>query len=141
VQVSVVGLGEKFENAKIERFSQMLEQPTVGRQIDVGQYLLRQLSNRNEKFLENRPRQVGARNRSDRLTPHDARQIGDDMTWIRQPFLDSTEALGYTVVHGHSAVSSPEIRGNRIGLDTGAVWSGCLTAMVLTDAARDVLQT
>ena len=26
------------------------------------------------------------------------------------------------VVRGHSAVSSPEIRGNLIGLDTGAVW-------------------
>jgi len=69
------------------------------------------------------------------------RQTGEDMMWIRQPFLDSTENWGYTVVHGHSAVSSPEIRGKRIGLDTGAVWSGCLTAMVLTDTARDVLQT
>ena len=69
------------------------------------------------------------------------RQTDEDMMWIRQPFLDSTEDWGYTVVHGHSTVSSPEVRGNRIGLDTGAVWSGCLTAMVFTDTARDVLQT
>jgi hypothetical protein len=43
------------------------------------------------------------------------------MTWIPQPFLDFTEDWGYTVVQGHSAVSSPEIQGNWIGLDTGAV--------------------
>jgi serine/threonine protein phosphatase 1 len=69
------------------------------------------------------------------------RQSDEDMMWIRQPFLDSTEDWGYTVVHGHSTVSAPEVRGNRIGLDTGAVWSGSLTAMVFHDTARDVLQT
>jgi serine/threonine protein phosphatase 1 len=52
------------------------------------------------------------------------RQTDEDMMWIRQPFLDSTED-----------------RGNRIGLDTGAVWSGCLTVMEFTDTAHDVLQT
>ena len=69
------------------------------------------------------------------------RQTGEDMMWIRQPSLDSSEDCGYTVVNGHSAVYLPEIRGKRIGLNTGAVWSGCLTVMVLTDTARDVLQT
>ena len=30
--------------------------------------------------------------------------------------------MGYTVVHGHSTVAAPDIRPNRINLDTGAVW-------------------
>ena len=69
------------------------------------------------------------------------RQTPEDLLWIRAPFLDSTEDWGYTVVHGHSTVSEPEIRENRIALDTGAVWTGRLTAMVFHGDARDVLQT
>lgn len=69
------------------------------------------------------------------------RQTAEDLLWIRAPFLDSTEDWGYTVVHGHSTVTEPEIRENRINLDTGAVWTGRLTAMVFHGDARDVLQT
>lgn len=70
-----------------------------------------------------------------------AAQAEQDLLWIRHPFLDSSEDWGYTVVHGHSPVETPEIRENRINLDTGAVWSGRLTAMVFHDDHRDVLQT
>ena len=33
------------------------------------------------------------------------------------------------VVHGHTVTRAPEVRGNRIGIDTGAYASGMLTAL------------
>tara|TARA_A100001037_G_scaffold142723_1_gene129290 strand:+ start:504 stop:1211 length:708 start_codon:yes stop_codon:yes gene_type:complete len=64
-----------------------------------------------------------------------------DLMWIRNPFLDSLEDWGYTVVHGHTTVVEPDIRENRIDIDTGAVWTGRLTAMAFHGVARDVIQT
>lgn len=69
------------------------------------------------------------------------RQSDKDMLWIRHPFLDSDADCGYMVVHGHSTVAAPEIRPNRINLDTGAVWSGLLTAMAFYGESRYALQT
>jgi serine/threonine protein phosphatase 1 len=45
------------------------------------------------------------------------------------------------VVHGHSITDQPEIRDNRIGIDTGAYRSGVLTCLVLDGEARSFLQT
>jgi serine/threonine protein phosphatase 1 len=45
------------------------------------------------------------------------------------------------VVHGHSISDQPEIRHNRIGIDTGAYRSGVLTCLVLAGATRSFLQT
>ena len=64
-----------------------------------------------------------------------------DLMFIRNPFLDSLEDWGYTVVHGHTTVAEPDIRENRIDIDTGAVWTGRLTAMAFHGVARDVIQT
>lgn len=58
-------------------------------------------------------------------------QIGEDLMWIREPFLLSDADLGAVVVHGHTPVGAPERRANRIGIDTGAVYGGRLTAAVL----------
>ena len=44
-----------------------------------------------------------------------------DLIWIRREFLDSGEDLGKFVVHGHTPVSLPEVRSNRIDIDTWAV--------------------
>lgn len=60
-----------------------------------------------------------------------ARQTAEDMLWIRDPFLRSSYDHGCVVVHGHTPVDAPEVRFNRINIDTGAVWSGCLTALVM----------
>lgn len=67
-------------------------------------------------------------------------QSDHDHMWIRQPFLDSTADHGATVVHGHSISAEPTLRKNRIGIDTGAYFSGVLTAVALDGAAVALLQ-
>ncbi len=60
-----------------------------------------------------------------------AAQSAQDLLWIREPFLSSTEAFGVVVVHGHTPEAAPVMRRNRIGIDTGAVMGGRLTCAVL----------
>jgi serine/threonine protein phosphatase 1 len=62
-----------------------------------------------------------------------AAQSPEDMLWIREPFLSATENFGQVVVHGHTPVHSPDVRKNRIDIDTGAVFGGLLTAAVLEE--------
>lgn len=65
-----------------------------------------------------------------------------DLRWIRNEFLDDDETdHGVMVVHGHTIASEPEVRRNRIGIDTGCFSSGCLTALVLEGDARRFLST
>jgi serine/threonine protein phosphatase 1 len=54
-----------------------------------------------------------------------------DLLWIREPFLSSKADHGVVVVHGHTPRPAPEVRPNRIGIDTGAVMGGVLTCLVL----------
>ena len=68
-------------------------------------------------------------------------QVPDDLLWIRHEFLDSDETFEKVVVHGHSPGREPVVRANRIGIDTGAVFSGCLTAVRLEADRRDFLNT
>lgn len=63
-----------------------------------------------------------------------------DLIWIRGPFLQSEEDFGKIVVHGHTPRATPEIRANRIGIDTGAVFTDRLTALRLEDGSRRLLQ-
>ena len=58
-------------------------------------------------------------------------QDEEDLLWIREPFLGSPYDHGCVVVHGHTPVEAPDVRFNRINIDTGAVWSDCLTALVM----------
>ena len=60
-----------------------------------------------------------------------AAQVAEDLLRIRQPFLYSEQAFGAVVVHGHTPVKAPVVRANRIAIDTGAVFGGPLTAVVL----------
>lgn len=69
------------------------------------------------------------------------RQRDDDMLWIREPFLGSFEEHEVVVVHGHTPVDEAEVHNNRIAVDTGAVWSGCLTAVVLHGDRQSFLHT
>jgi serine/threonine protein phosphatase 1 len=68
-------------------------------------------------------------------------QKQSDLRWIRQPFLDHADDHGFIVVHGHTIASQVDVRGNRIGLDTGAYRTGVLTAIGLEGADRWFLQT
>jgi serine/threonine protein phosphatase 1 len=64
------------------------------------------------------------------LVPFD-RQSMHDLLWIRDEFLSSTHYHGKCVVHGHTPVPHPDLRHNRINVDTGAWQSGSLTCAVL----------
>jgi serine/threonine protein phosphatase 1 len=72
--------------------------------------------------------------------PLDAQRPAD-MLWIRDEFLHSRRDFGKIVVHGHTITETPEIRPNRIGIDTGAFASGTLTSLVLQDDTWSFLQT
>jgi serine/threonine protein phosphatase 1 len=58
-------------------------------------------------------------------------QVREDMLRMRQPFLYSETDFGAVVVHGHTPVKQPVIKHNRIAIDTGAVFGGKLTCLVL----------
>jgi serine/threonine protein phosphatase 1 len=58
-------------------------------------------------------------------------QTREDMLRIRQPFLYTERDLGAVVVHGHTPVKTPVVQHNRIAIDTGAVFGGVLTCVVL----------
>ena len=58
-------------------------------------------------------------------------QREEDLYWIREPFLSWTGDNGKIVVHGHTIGEEPQLRRNRIGIDTGAYATGVLTCLVL----------
>jgi len=70
-----------------------------------------------------------------------AEQEPQDLLWIRDVFLSSTADFGKIVVHGHSITDAPDVRRNRIGIDTGAFASGKLTCLVLQGQDLAFLQT
>jgi serine/threonine protein phosphatase 1 len=65
-----------------------------------------------------------------------ADQKPHDLMWIRDPFLSSRQTFEKFVVHGHSPTGKPEIRRNRIGIDTRAFRTGRLTALCLEGKKR-----
>jgi serine/threonine protein phosphatase 1 len=56
-----------------------------------------------------------------------SKQREQDLLWIRSDFLEHDGQFEKIVVHGHTPVTEPEIRANRINLDTGAYATGKLT--------------
>lgn len=62
-----------------------------------------------------------------------------DLLWIRDDFLFEPAVFEKVVVHGHTPTPIPEIRPNRIGVDTGAYKFGRLTALVLEGADRSFI--
>tara|TARA_B100000315_G_scaffold254998_1_gene297269 strand:- start:5229 stop:5987 length:759 start_codon:yes stop_codon:yes gene_type:complete len=64
-----------------------------------------------------------------------------DLNWIREPFLSSELNHGKFVVHGHSINNDPDIQSNRMGIDTGAYRTGCLTCAIFESKHVRFLQT
>ncbi len=58
-------------------------------------------------------------------------QAREDLLRMRQPFLYSEADFGAVVVHGHTPVKEPVVRHNRVAIDTGAVFGGKMTCLVL----------
>ena len=68
-------------------------------------------------------------------------QAAEDLLWIREDFTRSRADHGCIVVHGHSISEEVERMPNRIGIDTGAFYTGMLTALVLEGDQQRLLQT
>lgn len=68
-------------------------------------------------------------------------QSSEDLLWIRDEFITSRADHGHCVVHGHTIVDEPELRPNRIGIDTGAYISNVLSCLVLEGTERRIIQT
>ena len=66
------------------------------------------------------------------------RQSPDDLLRIRRAFLDSEADHGCVVVHGHSPTRDrlPELRANRVNLDTGAVFEGGRLTLAVFEESR-----
>lgn len=73
-------------------------------------------------------------------TPLDA-QSERDILWIRDRFTNDDRDHGAIIVHGHTVRERPELRRNRIGIDTGAYDSGRLTAVGLQNDQQWFIQT
>jgi serine/threonine protein phosphatase 1 len=64
-----------------------------------------------------------------------AEQSQHDQLWMREPFLSSDKTFERFIVHGHTPTDGvPDLRGNRVNIDTAAVLGGPLTAAVFADA-------
>lgn len=74
-----------------------------------------------------------------------AMQSLEDLLWIREGFLDwdglmLPDAPTLRVVHGHTPTEKPELRPNRLGIDTNAVRGGKLTCAALSSGSVYFLQ-
>ncbi len=58
-------------------------------------------------------------------------QDAQDLVWIREEFLLDESDHGVVVIHGHTPAREPDVRSNRINVDTGAVYGGTLTCLAL----------
>jgi serine/threonine protein phosphatase 1 len=59
-----------------------------------------------------------------------ADQTDEDLMWIRDPFLKLGPQLPHTfVIHGHTPNTEPDLGPSRVGIDTGAFYTGRLTVL------------
>jgi serine/threonine protein phosphatase 1 len=68
-------------------------------------------------------------------------QTEHDLLWIREAFLQSDADHGCVVVHGHTISPRPEVKSNRIGIDTGAYATGRLTCLMVERDEREFITT
>jgi len=66
-------------------------------------------------------------------------QRDEDLLWIRKEFLPCENDFGKVVAHGHTPVPSPDVRPNRINIDTGSYVTGRLTCLILEGETIDFI--
>jgi serine/threonine protein phosphatase 1 len=69
------------------------------------------------------------------------RQSEDDLFWIREEFLTSDKDFGKMIIHGQSPHGWPEVKRNRVNIDTGAFATGRLMCLVIEQAQGRFLFT
>ncbi len=62
------------------------------------------------------------------------RQREEDLLWIREDFLCWEDPFEKFIVHGHTPVHSPDLRSNRVNIDTGAFATGRLSCIVIENS-------
>ncbi len=67
-------------------------------------------------------------------------QSDADLFWIRKKFLESDKKWPHVVVHGHTPSGKPHRDQRRIGIDTGAYFSGVLSVARFEDEAVDFIE-
>lgn len=67
------------------------------------------------------------------------KQSEEDLLWIREDFLLYEDDFSKIIVHGHTPVPQPDVRPNRINIDTGAFATGQLTCLILEDDKVDFI--
>lgn len=68
-------------------------------------------------------------------------QVEQDLLWIRPEFLKDPRDHGMLVVHGHTPVKNVEHHGNRLAIDTGAVFGGTLSAVEIAKTTAAETET
>ncbi|SMF51039.1 serine/threonine protein phosphatase 1 [Xaviernesmea oryzae] len=66
-------------------------------------------------------------------------QDDEDLLWIREPFLTSGPQIPLLVVHGHTPTAEPDIGPGRIGIDTGAYYTGRLSVLKMDGGQAAIL--
>jgi serine/threonine protein phosphatase 1 len=64
---------------------------------------------------------------------HLTQQSMDWLLWAREDFINLTYNFGKKVIFGHTPFDKPKTDDNKIGIDTGAVYGGHLTCLILPE--------
>lgn len=62
-----------------------------------------------------------------------AEQGKDWLLWAREQFINTNHEYRKRVIYGHTPFKHPKVDHNKIGIDTGIVYGGKLTCLVLPD--------
>lgn len=68
------------------------------------------------------------------------KQDPEDLVWIRSVFHNHAGLHPKVIVHGHTPVEEAEIMPNRVNLDTGAWFSGRLTALAVDGKDKRLIE-
>jgi serine/threonine protein phosphatase 1 len=63
-----------------------------------------------------------------------------DLIWIRDKFLNYTGLHPKVIVHGHTPARDPDVRPNRVNIDTGAFASHVLSALIIDGSDKQIMK-